>query len=147
MLFPVLNLLKAEHALLATKNTLNILAQPDSFINLCGYGPALMDRFHEWLTQPASIEFKRMLQPQLAAIIDNIQQTDLSEEIKASFQSINGSLESPFQYETYEPVETIARHIIRLQKRGEIQHAAHLRRYIDRISPIVSPVPEQVLTN
>jgi len=150
-IFPTLDLSKQEHALFAIKNTLRILANPIAFINLCGYGPALMDRLRQWLAQAAPVKLRSEIKPELAKIADSIQRTNLSEEIKAAFQSMYDSLEKPFRYRTYDPLQEIVRHINRLEKRGRTEDASILRQYIDRISPRISEhiidVSQPVLTN
>ena len=150
-IFPELDLSKPEQALFATENTFKVLVNPASFINRCGYGPALIDRLREWLTQSASVEGKTVIKSQLAKVVGDVQQTDLSEEIKAAFQAMYESLEEPFQYQSYDPVEEIVRHTIRLVKRGDIDEASGLRRYIERISPQTDQhlniVSRQVLTD
>ena len=150
-IFPTLDLSKPEHALSAIKHTLQILANPVAFINLCGYGPALMDRLREWLMSSAPVELMSDLKPELAKIVDSIQRTNLSQEIKAAFRSMSESLERPFQYKTYDPVKEILRHVGRLEKRGRTEDASLLKQYIDRILPRVgahiSVVPQPSLAN
>ena len=150
-IFPALDLSKQEHALFAIKNTLRILANPIAFVNLCGYGPALMDRLRQWLSQSAPVTLKSELKAELVKVVDSVQRTNLSEEIKAAFQSMYDSLEKPFRYKTYNPVKEIVRHIARLEKRGKTQDASILRQYIDRISPRISEhiidVSQPVLTD
>jgi len=134
-IFPALDLSKLEHSLFAIRSTFRVLANPIAFINLCGYGPALMDRLREWLSQSAPTVFRSEFKPQLAKIVSNVQATNLSDEIQAAFQSIYESLEKPFRYETYDPVTEIVQHIIRLEKIGKLEDASVLRQYIARISP------------
>jgi len=140
-IFPDLDLSKPEQALFAIENTFKVLVNPASFINRCGYGPALIDRLREWLTQSASAAGKTVIKSQLANVLSDVQQTNLSEEIKAAFQAMHEALERPFQYKSYEPIEEIVRHTIRLVKKGNIDEASGLRRYIERISPQIDQHP------
>jgi glycosyltransferase involved in cell wall biosynthesis/GT2 family glycosyltransferase len=150
-IFPVLDLLKPEHALFAIRSTLKVLANPVAFINLCGYGPALMDRLREWLVQSAPVKLRSQLKPELAKLADIVQRTNLSEEIKAAFRSIGVSIERPFQYRAYDPVMEVARHVTRLEKGGRAEEAIILKRYIDRVSPRIGDlsnvISEPVLTD
>jgi hypothetical protein len=137
-IFPVLDLSKPEHALFAVRSTLRVLANPGAFINLCGYGPALMDRLREWLMQSAPANLKSQLKPELAKVAQTVQGTNLSEEVRAAFQSVGMSDEIPFQYGTYDPMMEIARHVTRRERAGKAEEASILRRYIERISPRIS---------
>jgi hypothetical protein len=133
-LFPLLDLSVTEQALLAVENTIKIVVKPTSFINRCGYAPALTDRLHEWLTNSASAEFRVQFKPQLARIIDSIQKMNLSEEVKAAFRSMFESLEKPFRYKSYDPISEMERHAERLEKAGEIERASLIEEYIAETS-------------
>ncbi|MHC4388870.1 MAG: glycosyltransferase, partial [Planctomycetota bacterium] len=137
-IFPALDLSKPEHALFAVRSTLRVLANPIAFVNLCGYGPALMGRLREWLMQSAPANLKSQLKPELAKIAQTVQGTNLSEEVRAAFQSVGVSDEIPFQYGTYDPMMEIARHVTRRERAGKAEEASILRRYIERISPRIS---------
>ena len=138
-LFPFLDLSIAKQALFAINKTLLVLTKPSSVINLCGYGPALADRLCEWLTQSAQMELKSALKPQITKINNSAQKTKLSEEIKAALQSMTESLDKPFQYNSYNPLTEIARHIVRLENNGRTKDAFTLKRYLDEVRSFDHP--------
>jgi glycosyltransferase involved in cell wall biosynthesis len=128
-IFPTLDLSVTDQALFAIKNTIRVVVNPFSFINRCGYAPALMDRLYEWVTNSAPAELRVQLRPHLERIFSQIQNTKLPEEIKMAFPSKPGFLEKPFRYESYDPLSEIRLHADRLETIGELKRANLLKEY------------------
>jgi len=145
IMFPCLDLSKAQQALFAIRNTLSVLANPFSFINRCGCGPALMDRLREWVSQSASMELKSIIKLELTETASAAQKTNVPEEVQVALQSVYESLGRPFQYKSYNPFTEMIRHSARLEQQGRIKEASTLKQYLGKISqrvrrriPIVS---------
>jgi glycosyltransferase involved in cell wall biosynthesis len=133
-LFPALDLSLTKEAIFAIKNTLKVISNPLSFINRCGYGQALIDRMHEWLTQQASSEIQSIMKSQFVRTIRSISNKELPSETKAAIKSLPESLEKPFVYKTYDPVYEMEQHAERLEKRNEHERASVVRNYLLQIS-------------
>jgi glycosyltransferase involved in cell wall biosynthesis len=133
-LFPALNLSVPRDAMSAIGNTLKVISNPLSFINRCGYAPALIDRLHEWFTQQACSEVKSSLGTQLVQSLKNMLSKDLSAEIKAAIKSMCESVDGPFSYKGYDPILEMERNIERLQKAGETERASIAREYLAGVS-------------
>jgi len=129
-LFPALDLSITEHAVLAIKSTLKVVVNPLSFVNRCGYAPALMDRMYEWFTNSTSAELRSLLRPQLVQTFNHIQKTNLPEEIDAAFQSSRRFLEKPLLYRRYDPISEMTQHADRLEKRGAFRRAFLVNQYL-----------------
>ncbi len=137
-LFPALDLSVKKDAMLAIENTLKVISNPLSFINRCGYAPALIDRLHEWFTQQASSEIKSSLRPKLIQTIKSMLSKDLSVEVKTAMKSRFESLDRPFSYKGYDPLNEMERNAERLQKAGEIERASIAREYLAQASEQVN---------
>jgi glycosyltransferase involved in cell wall biosynthesis len=129
-LFPILDLSVPKQAMFAVANTIKVLSNPLSFINRCGYGPALIDRLHEWFTQKASPEVKSSFGPQLIQSLRNMLSKELPVEVKTAIKSLRDSLDKPFSYKGYDPVEEMRRNAERLQKAGETERASISLEYL-----------------
>lgn len=133
-LFPDLDLSDPRRALFAARSTLNVVVNPRSFINRCGFAPALMDRLYEWLTNLATPQVRALLEPKLAQIISQIQLTNLPHEIKVVFPQSSELLNKPFEYKSYDPVTEMTAHVAALQKSGQTERASQMKQYLDRFS-------------
>ena len=140
-LFPALDLSIPKDSMLAIGNTLKVISNPLSFINRCGYAPALIDRLHEWFTQRACPQIKSSLGPQLVQSLKNMLLKNLSAEIKSAIKSMCESLGKPFTYRGYDPLQEMERNAERLQKAGETERASIARQYLAQAS---KPMEKQV---
>jgi glycosyltransferase involved in cell wall biosynthesis len=129
-LFPMLDFSDAQHARFAVESTLKVVAYPRSFINRCGFAPALMGRLYEWLTNSATAEIRSMIKPGLVRVTGQIQASNLPEEIKVAFPQPCGLLDKPFLYRCHDPVSEMARHTQRLEDSGETQRASGMKQYL-----------------
>ena len=133
-LFPCLDLSNADEAVFAVKNVLKVIINPLSFINRCGYAPALIGRLREWITQKASSEIKSILKSHTVQAIHNITAMFQSEDIKGALELIYESLEKPYCYKSFDPLREMELNAQRLEKMGETGRACIARDYLSQVS-------------
>ncbi|MBN2183275.1 MAG: glycosyltransferase [Sedimentisphaerales bacterium] len=133
-IFPCLDLSVAEEAMFAIENVLKVIINPLSFVNRCGYGPALLGRLREWITQKASSEIKLIIKSQIGQAIRNISALFKSEEINKAFELIYESLDKPFQYRQYDPLSEMELNAQRLESAGQTEQTRIARDYLAQVS-------------
>jgi len=133
-LFPCLDLSNVDEAMFAVKNVLKVIINPLSFINRCGYAPALIGRLREWITQKASSEVKLILKSHTVQAIHNMMTMFQSEDIKGALELIFESLEKPYCYKSCDPLCEMELNAKRLEKMGETGRARIARDYLTQAS-------------
>ncbi|WP_243688134.1 glycosyltransferase [Geotalea toluenoxydans] len=128
-LFPKADLGDTSQSLQAVQFTLHILANPGSLINLCGYGPALLERMYEWLTS-AGEQLQAQLEAHLPGIVESFQQDFYPEEIRQAFQRLPSSFGQSFSYKKHDPIQDLERKAECLDREQKIAEASALRKYL-----------------
>ncbi|MBI4686998.1 MAG: glycosyltransferase [Nitrospirae bacterium] len=132
-LFPMLDLQQEDQFIIAFRSIVEILANSKSFINRCGYAQALIDRMREWLATSSSTQTKSSFDKTFENINRVIQNSSLSEDIKAAFELLKGATSSPFRFKPYDPLKEIMCHAERLGKSGNGSESVIIRQYLERI--------------
>jgi len=132
-LFPMLDLEVEEQFNIAFRGIVEVLTNPRSFINRCGFAQALIDRLREWLSTSSSSSIRSSFEKSYIDINRVIQNSFLSEEIKTAFNSLQGATSSSFMYKPYDPLREMVRYAERLETSGNVSESALIREYIERI--------------
>ncbi len=132
-LFPLLDLRRHDHISYAFNNTLSIVLNPASFINIGGYTQAFVDRMHEWLARSCPQELKIIYENAIEQILSASGIYNLSEEVISALQSLKGATTSGFRYKPYNPLKEMALHAERLERTGYHDKAKTIQDYLERI--------------
>jgi len=134
-LFPLLDLSKLENCLFAVKATMEVAMNPQAFINICGFSPALLNRLAEWIGTACSPEHQNTILNLISQRVSRRNQQDIPGGIQRSMITILGARENIVNYQVVEPIASLQEKIIEFQARGNLKDAAILRRYLDRFDP------------
>jgi GT2 family glycosyltransferase/glycosyltransferase involved in cell wall biosynthesis len=127
-LFPVLDLSQLGQALQALSATLGVAFLGDSFVTRCGFLSILLDRVKEWISaQSDGIRFAILNELQVA--FDHQSRP----EVKAGLKVLTSMPPGPFRFKAPNPFALLEKQLLRLERRGDAQEHAAVKRYIEMI--------------
>jgi hypothetical protein len=131
-LFPTVELSQLQQGLPALGTTLSIAFAPDSFVTRCGtrcgFQSVLLDRVKEWLAAlPDARRFVVLQQLQVAF------DQQAKPEAQAGLRELAALPAGPWRFRPPNPVALLERHLAKLERRGEAQEHAALKRYLEMI--------------
>ncbi len=128
-LFPRTDLLDREAILKAASQVISVVTKPDSYINSCGFGPALIDRFREFVLQiklPAIVAEINFLVSEIA------REASVPQEVKEAVLSWLDSYNIPFVYQRYDPINEMTNHARRCVIHGNPEEASGISEYLEK---------------
>lgn len=137
-LFPLLDLTRPDHGLLAIQAVLKILINPLAYVNCCGFGRALLGRMREWLGNPAQRHHIGFLSGhQFSAIVAGIVASDLPDDLKIAFQEFQRCLGASFIFHSPDALQLLEQHACFLESlAGRADDARSLRQYLARYGKV-----------
>ncbi len=129
-LFPLLDLSKPQHVFFAIQNILQVVTNPEAFINIAGYTPALLDRVSEWLSQDCPIELRSRVRGQIAGILSTVDLKKWPMDIQHAIGRLLRAADEKMTYTPYPFRTLIQQRTSVLEMAGNLSGAEVLRRYL-----------------